>query len=280
MSTLVRYPLPQPPILLVPGSRIIRPPAVAAGACFTRQFASADSVTLAVGGLASMGTSALTYAAIVKRTSSADQLIVGGKDSGGILQSGLVINAAADSNQVGLQGNTGGALVAISFPTTDDWVFVGITKATGTSTPRGHKFLYSSSTWTHTDSAATVANQSSISGGSVRIGASGGASYNTALTGDIAVAGVWVGTVLTDVQIETLEDALQHWVDLSPTALWRLDQDSTATAITDITGGGADQTALSGTSVVADCPPGFNWTLGGAPALPPPVFVSQYSGRW
>lgn len=229
----------------------------------TRAFASGDSVTLSVGGLAGAGTGALTYAAIVKRTSSADQLIVGFKDSAGALQSGLVINGAADSNQVGLQGNTGGALAAISFATTDDWVLVAITKATGTTAPRGHKYLYSTPTWTHTDSAATVANQSSISGGSVRIGASGAASYNTALTGDIAVVGVWDGTALSDANIETLELDLQSWMNLSPTALWRLDQASTSTNINDLTAGGSNQTALSGTSIDLSTPPGFDWALTG-----------------
>jgi hypothetical protein len=244
----------------------------------TRAFASADSVTLSVGGLASAGTSALTYAAIIKRTSSADQLIIGFKDSGGSLQSGLVINAVGDSNQVGLQGGGGGQLVAISFPTTDDWVLVAVTKATGTSTPRGHKYLYSGATWTHTDSGGTVANQASIAGGTVRIGASGAGSYNTAMTGDVAVVGVWVGTALSDLNIETLELDLQSWANLNPTGLWRLDEASTATAIDDLTAGGSNQSALSGTSVVLDTPPGFDWTLSGGGGTNAPAETGTGTG--
>jgi hypothetical protein len=41
----------------------------------------------------------------------------------------------------------------------------------------------------------------------------------------------------------------------------KLNQASTATSVTDDTGGGGDQTAISGTSVDADDPPGFDYSL-------------------
>jgi hypothetical protein len=107
-----------------------------------------------------------------------------------------------------------------------------------------------------------------------------GKSDSEKLDGRLAVIGIWQ-SVLTNTQIEGLTSALSAWKDLGPTALWAFNQASTTTPVTDLTGGGADQTAITGTTAVTgDDPPGFDFTLGitGTLAITLPALTMDLDG--
>lgn len=216
---------------------------------------TSDVITLSIGTLGTL-TGALTMAAIVNRTKS---------------DYAAVIDISTGTTQrVGLEGSNSATLdyIAgsyfpngpIAWPTTDGWDVIGYCKASGTAAPRAHKYRYSTGVWTHTNNGSNAGNPTA--GNTVRIGDMAG--LNEKFGGDIAIIGIWKRQ-LSDVEFETLESGLQAWVDLTPDALWRLDQASTATPVNDLTGNGANQTAISGTTVVSGVePPGFDWTLGGS----------------
>jgi hypothetical protein len=145
-----------------------------------------------------------------------------------------------------------------SITVSDGWVVAAWVKPAGSSALTGREYTYSSTTWT------------SSSGPSLDAGspAATGLAFFGSSTGDFvncraAVVGMW-DTELSQSQVEDsgLEAALSNWVALDPIGLWRFDQASIATPITDMTGNGADQTSITGTTVVnGDDPPGFSFDL-------------------
>ncbi len=137
----------------------------------------------------------------------------------------------------------------------DDWVFVAVTKATGTVTPRWHRYVFGTSTWTHQDAGSTLVN-SGTPANSARIGATTGP--NTFFHGDMGIAGV-ASVVLTDLEIEELVTEEAAWAASGMVAVWPLTQASAATAVQD-TVGAADETAITGTSVTASDIPWTNST--------------------
>jgi hypothetical protein len=128
--------------------------------------------------------------------------------------------------------------------------------------------------WSHGAGGTAIADWTSP-------GASGTVRFNNASSSDwfngkVAVRAAWSNLLPYaadtggDAAIEAagLEDTLQAWVDVAPSALCPFNQDAVTTPVEDITGGGGDETSRTGTAVVTgDDPPGFDFTLGG----PPPV---------
>jgi hypothetical protein len=57
------------------------------------------------------------------------------------------------------------------------------------------------------------------------------------------------------------QTSLANWFNETPSVLWRFNQASVATPVTDVMGSGADQTAITGTTVSADEPPGFSYNI-------------------
>lgn len=148
----------------------------------------------------------------------------------------------------------GGNPVSLTALTTagTDWWAVFVTKAAGTATPRFHfKDLTTGAAWVHEDATATTID-SSATGSSIDIGK--GTLFASSAIFDLAGAAVW-NSALSDAQIEALissnRASTSVWLAASPQALWVLDQSSTATAVTDQTGGGATETAHTGTSVLS-----------------------------
>lgn len=153
----------------------------------------------------------------------------------------------------------------LSFSTTtvtsgDGWVILAATKASGTATPRYHKYTFSTGVWVHengdgtVDNGPTAASTARIRLGSYEAGTGG-------FEGDMAAAGLW-RRVLTDAEIERLAISLLTWVDSAPTAMWVLDQAATGSAVNDWTGGGAQQAAISGTAVATGASPPLAYTPG------------------
>lgn len=149
-------------------------------------------------------------------------------------------------------------------PVLNKWVWVGYGKATGSNKPRWHfKNLTDAGAWSHADDGSNVADQS---GPLVKITIGGRQQNTTGIIGSIAAIGVW-NSVVTDANIElycasaaALAASGIKWGVL-------LNQASTATAVTDLSGLGSTQSSVSGTSVDADDPPGFSYTLSSAPTV-------------
>ncbi len=145
------------------------------------------------------------------------------------------------------------------------WCWYVATKASGSSTPRWHVHdLTAGTAWTHVNAGGNVPDGS---GPITNILVGGNGSASTTWRGRIAAVAAW-NTVLADLSVEAactlaaadLAAANPNWGVL-------LNQASTVTAVTDFTGGGGNQTALSGTSVDADEPPGWDYSL----STPSPV---------
>ena len=182
--------------------------------------------------------------------------------SGGSAVAGLEFKPTADGAfLVVLSGAGDVEHNSIAVTNSDGWVIAATTKATGTATPRGHKGVMSSLTWTHTNCRdLTLANNGSTVS-TVRFG-----QWETIdrFGGEIAAVGIWKSRVLTDNEIEGLSAGLYAWSALSPTALWRFNQAAVTTTVDDLTGNGASQSSRVGTTVDSDEPPTFLYGI-----LPP-----------
>jgi hypothetical protein len=156
-----------------------------------------------------------------------------------------------------LEGDFGNGAAGI----TTDWAWYVATKAAGSALPRFHvKNLTTNGAWTHANGSANVGDGSGPIT-AIRVGSNN--SLGTTFRGSIAVEALWA-SALSDADVEAF--CTYAYADIiSGAAGWaiKLDQASTATAVTDDTGGGGDQTALSNTTVDADDPPGFDYSLAG-----------------
>jgi hypothetical protein len=227
-----------------------------------RDFGSGDRVAWGVGtgGLDQVLFGAFTVAAICRRTADTDQ--------------GALLNLAAgvggsrgffrytdDDEMDYLRGQFQSGGVGPSWTPADGWVLVAFTTAGGTAVVRYHKYVFDTDTWTHANSAGTVDDDdNTCDRAETRFQETAGWVFQ----GRYAVMGVW-GSALSDVNLEALTTQYTDWVAATPMALWRFDQGATTTAIDDQTAGGADQTALTGSTVVDDPVPGFTFGEGVVP---------------
>lgn len=136
------------------------------------------------------------------------------------------------------------------------WYLFALTKANGSAAIRGHLYNYDTASWSHTD-FGSIGDSTAGPVASMR---AGWASSSDRLDGKIAAMALW-GSVLSDGQLEGLTTHLSAWMVLSPLWCVRFNQASTATAVVDLTGGGGDQNDISGTSVSADEPAGWSYSL-------------------
>lgn len=215
-----------------------------------------DQITLGIGALT--GFAYGTLACIFKRSTDAswDALIVLHASGGaGSSRSSIEIS---DGNrmtwQVGAlaRNSTFDVLVA------DGWQLLACTKTTGSTTPRFHRYVYSTGTWTHTDATTGSAADNSTPGGSGRV-VLGEWEGDDDLGGDLAVAGAWSNRALSDAEVEHLAFSLAAWHSTAPTALWVLDQSATSQAVIDLTGNGSNQTSITGTAVATASLPVFSY---------------------
>lgn len=190
-----------------------------------------------------------------------------------------ILSLGADNPRVFRYTDTGpgasvntGLATAYPYPNillaANEWSLLVITKATkaagtsSTSAVRFHRFRFSTSVVERV--TAPNAQDFPVPSGGVLLGARSGPS--DFWKGSLGAGAVW-NVALTDAQVSELWANLRtsDWWTCSagqPRGLWELNQASTATAVTDLSGNGADQTALVGTSVLAgQDPPG--WTFDG-----------------
>lgn len=222
--------------------------------------ASSEKITTALGGL-NFAFGPGTVAGVVKPTTIANTRFVSASTtiangwSFGISAAGVLSLACGSSVAVGVTALTAG-----------NWYLAAATKATGTVAPRYHIYDYAAATWVHENSAATEANSSvPITAG--KIGCS--PASNLFWNGDVAAVGVW-NIVLSDTEVQNL---LLFLPQVSK-ALWRLNQDVTTENVNDLSGNGADQNAIVGTSITAVVQPVGMFNL--APPKPfEPWYVAQ-----
>lgn len=149
---------------------------------------------------------------------------------------------------------------------TADWSLLVARKATGTATPRFSLYNFTTDTWVHANASGARPNWSAT-GGLIRFNWQGGDNF----VGRIAVrAGwnslPWAASTAGDSALESagLEVSAANWLAASPSAFWLFNQAAVTTPVADETGGGADQTSRTGTTVITDDdPPGFSFSLAG-----------------
>lgn len=200
---------------------------------------------------------AQTFAAIVKRNSTAWNGIITLHTSGGTPIHGIEIGANGDGNQLWLYGGSGAfSRSTFTIVNADNWCYVAADHPGGSAVGRMHKYVYDSNTWTHTDSGdgAITPSTTSISGGTARLGNTSG----DVLAGDLAVVGFWARR-LTDAEHEQLAFSLAYWLGSAPTALWLLDQSAVAQTVLDLTGGGSNESSRTDTTVSTNSVPVFGY---------------------
>jgi hypothetical protein len=223
---------------------------------------STDFVRTSIGGLSAATYG--TYAAIFKvdDTAVARSLFV-------FLDSGQSFlwhpYQVSNSDLMVFHGNTDSRTAAIPQGV---WVTMVVRKVTGSALPRFSHYNHNTTTWTHQLGDATSGDGTAPTSGFINTATDGSASEPW--DGAIAVTAGWSNTVVWsadttgDAQIEAagLEVSLQNWVDQSPDMLipWN---PTVGAGIADISGNGANQVAISGTTqTVGDDPPGFSFELG------------------
>lgn len=136
--------------------------------------------------------------------------------------------------------------------TASKWYVLAYGKTTGTTTPRGHIYDVAAGTWTHSDFDATSANSTALAT-NFKFGTAANAA-SPWLNGRLAGA-AFFDYALSDAQAENLANSWQHWLDLIPICMWLFDQETTGQAVIDLTGRGANQSVLTGTSIGTESVP-------------------------
>lgn len=218
-----------------------------------RTFAgTTNRITVALGGTGvTFGPG--TVAAIVRRTTDGTLQVInysGGNSGTNRLQFGILA-----TNTIQLRQDAATTNSAVTVTAADGWVLIAATKATGTVAVRFHKYVFSTNSWTH-QNGGSIANSGTMTGSSYIGDFNGGGSC---FVGDIAAMGRW-SVEMSDAQVESLPLSLQAWFAAGqPAGLWLLDQSATAQTVIDLSGGGANQSAINGTSVSAQSVPGFSY---------------------
>lgn len=213
-----------------------------------------DSIHTSIGACGLTG--AFTVACVVRRANNTNyHNLCTPHTSGGTAAFGLEIEDSSNGN--GLQVQVGGSFAISTFTVTssDSWVIVAGGKDAGTAMPRVHKYVYSTGTWTHEGTVTNLGNPGSTAGGTVRFGEWEGVDD---LDGDLAAAAVFDRN-LTDTEVEQLAHSLLGWYSLAPVGMWLFDQQATGQNVVDLVGGGANQSAITGTSVASSSLPGLSY---------------------
>ncbi len=219
---------------------------------------ASDFITFAAGGAASLQNGAMSLVYLVRLNATHAGGLYDGR-AVGIRRLGM--NPFSDNEiyvniiDQGFQHFTYTTLVS-------NWAIIGITKTAGASAFRTHIYNYTAATWTH----AAISGQGTLGNGSgtvdsILFGSFDGGQF---LNANVAAAGFWTGTALSDANFEAstgFQTSLANWFNLTPSVLWRFNQASVATPVTDLMSSGADQTAIIGTTVSAEDPPGFSYSI-------------------
>jgi hypothetical protein len=165
-----------------------------------------------------------------------------------------------------MQNSLGGASDSVSTVTVTNasgWVLLVITKASGSATPRMHRYNLTGATITRGNGSVAQADSTSPLTSTYRW-EFGKDEFTGHVAYKMGAAAVW-NQALSDAQVDELYAHLNtnDWLLNSagpPLALWEFNQPTATTPIRDAAGGGAVQDQISGTTVdTTDLPPG--WTF-------------------
>jgi hypothetical protein len=215
-----------------------------------------DEITLDDGGLGQICNGAWSAVLVVKPTTvpaSGEECFLAAHASG----THIFGFYDANNGKLGFASSAAFTNYFASGLTASAWQIIAVTKAAGTVAPRAHCKELGAGSWTHGDMGATVADRTETATSFVA-GSRGGVEYKDTR---IAVAAYYVGTNLSDANVESIQTtpSTQQLITLGASAVWEFDQASTATAVEDLVGI-ADQSGITGTTVVGgDDPSG--WTF-------------------
>jgi hypothetical protein len=213
-----------------------------------------DFITFSPGAAANIATGALSTVFLWRPNANHRGGLFDGRDGGSVRQIGA---NPFDNGDVffAVNGSTSTGYAAYL----NQWAVLGFTKPAGAGqTVRAHVYRFDTLAWTHTNLGAVSANAAIAS---IFVGSFDPTQF---LNGNLAAIGLWTGTALSDANFEAgtgFQTTLANWFNLTPSVLWRFNQASVATPVTDLMSSGADQTAITGTTVSVDDPPGFSYNL-------------------
>jgi hypothetical protein len=126
-----------------------------------------------------------------------------------------------------------------------------ISKTSGLTAPRFHLYDYSSDSWVRGNGSSTTSGGSNAVTGLI---AGCRADATGFYSGDIGAGAVYAAA-LSDDQLSTLPYSFSAWLNLSPAAMLLFDQSNASQAVIDLSGNGANQNAITGTTVSANSVP-------------------------
>ncbi|ADB50175.1 LamG-like jellyroll fold domain-containing protein [Conexibacter woesei] len=216
-----------------------------------------DFVTLSIG--AAGVTRAVTLAFLLRSRAQApgvDRALGGAHDASGIP---LGFHAEViGSNGVGFVAGEwatatyGGG----GFAAADEWRLLVLTKAAGSVAATFHSYDFAARVL-HTSVHGVVGDAAATTGGTYTLGMLYPPGPGDCWGGELAAHAVWASE-LDAAAVRSLATApsLTSWLEIGrPAALWLLDQPTPAAPIRDLTGNGADQVAIVGTTVLDEDPP-------------------------
>jgi hypothetical protein len=181
-------------------------------------------------------------------------------------------NAGVNASQVGSVGITSGNAMQLSIGglsvtfgsnftiTNGHWYLFVVRKASGTDTPDANlwDFDAASPAWVGWTNGTSTLDNSSSTVVEVRVGNGPGSFPFDGKLGGLAV---WTSE-LSNVNAETLETSAQNWLDLDPAGMVLFTQTNVGDGVTDLTGNGMSQTAITGTTVdTTGGPAGFDFSV-------------------
>lgn len=217
-----------------------------------------------------------TYVMLVRRKASGERGLAAIKTSGGAFSAQFYLSLfKADNLQ--LQLNEATALTSpVLLAESEGWAVIAFSTTSAVESPtwRAHKWVQSTNTWKHEDGPTGINHiWASIAGGTMTVGNDGG----DAADFDIA-AEAFFNSKLTDAELEALVKlgSLEAWKEKSPAMLRLYNQASVTEEVKDLTGNGANQSARTGTTVVAEEPP-IPYKAGQSVEVSPPAAVAKAS---
>jgi hypothetical protein len=225
-----------------------------------------DAIVLLPGNVGSASGGPFSFAALIKRQENADNAFVSIGNayttSSASFGHGKLTFWAGNTTSLGVKTATsdGDNTSGLLWTQADNWVLLVATKASGTVTPRYHKYVLDTDTVTRDD--ADIARAATAMASTDRI-VFGKDEFSNRFNCRIAVAAYW-DVELSDSQVDELYAnlATQDWYDNtagSPLALWDFNQATVADDVLDLMGSGADESAIAGTRVREDP---LVWTYG------------------
>lgn len=219
----------------------------------SRSFNGTTDFVVFGAGAATFGQGPITIAALIKPTSAiGTRQVIGAATAGNVETYGILMDVNHYYCTNLFNSTTDGI--------TNDWQWIVMTKASGSTIPRFHlKDVTTAGAWSHLNAGGNADNGTTPAA-SIGVGAlpNGNRKYQ----GLVAAMAVW-DVQFTDLQVESsCTLAASNLSAVSPPdwgTLWN--QGSIATPVPDFSGGGGNQSAITGTTVSADDPPGFNYAL-------------------